>query len=342
MDRYNRAVAYHFYDEHPHDTMIGGGVSSTQIPAYRVQHNCRRPRISASRGDGMYGAMIQSACDLDSFVVATLTAARTHACASLEVNRKDATTPAMGMSTADTGRGTDEAGNVPIRMGHGNVIMTTGDDSVKIHSATQPGPNAEPFVKLLWMLQAMSCGLSYTSLTGDSKRASYSSIRADRLQDSAFAAPMQFAFGRACCLPVRQAHTEQAVALGRIRSVSLTEYRANPWRYGAFDLLPPGSEQLDGRIETDAAAGRMRICVSTLKKECGRLGLSWRKVILQRKREDAFAAKHGVTLDFSKGQGANVAADGNTDVGTTDADDDDEASESLPQDLEIALREREG
>jgi capsid protein len=65
---------------------------------------------------------------------------------------------------------------------------------------------------------------------------------------------------------------------------------------------------LDPLKETDAAMARLRGGLTTLKLECAKRGLHWIKVLMQQAVELRIAKMYGVPLDWSKGQGGNVAA----------------------------------
>jgi capsid protein len=69
-----------------------------------------------------------------------------------------------------------------------------------------------------------------------------------------------------------------------------------------MEVQPAGREQLDPEMETDAAAKRIRYGFSTHGRECGLRGRSFRRTVLEQKRERAFTIKHlGREFDLSSG-----------------------------------------
>jgi len=301
VDRLNRPVQYWFYDAHPFDS-FGTGTMSSPIPASRVIH-CFVPfRPSMTSGISWLSPLVQGAHDLDWYLGNELTAAAIGALLTLIHKKKFPGAGALGVEDG-TGDSQDEHGNSLVKMGRGVTAEIGPEDEISVAESKRPNKDAKPFIELLLRLQAMATGISYVRLTGDYKATSYTAGRAAHLDDEAFIAPLRKMFGRKVCKPVRRAHTAQIVGHGRLKAISAAQFNRQPFRWNALEIQPPGREQLNPEGETDAAAGRLRIGVSTLARECGLRGDNWRRTILQRKRENEFLKRHGVTLDFSKGGG---------------------------------------
>jgi capsid protein len=107
---------------------------------------------------------------------------------------------------------------------------------------------------------------------------------------------------------VRQDFARQAFAFDRIADVSAANFAANPRRWLAADLLPPGWEEVDAPKEVGAAIERVQAGLSTLREECANRGRNWRKILLQRAREKALTRELGLSLTVdAPAKGTNPA-----------------------------------
>lgn len=292
-DSMNRAVAYWFFNEHPFDSFSTTS-ASTRIPASRVIHSYLPTRPSDLSGVTWFAANMQSSKDLDWYLGNELTAAALGAALALVVKRKNGQGQGLGA------RGTDDDGNPTVRLGRPFIADIGPEDDVSIAESSRPNRDAEPFVKLLLMLQGMAAGVSKLRVTGDYSESSYTSARGAHLDDQAYFIVLQEFATCSFVRRVRKRHTSMSLAYGRIPGYSARDWNSNPWHYGKIVVQPPGREQLDPEMETAAAVARIGAGMSTLQDECGARGVNWRRNIIQREREMKFAAAHGVTLTFDQ------------------------------------------
>jgi capsid protein len=122
--------------------------------------------------------------------------------------------------------------------------------------------------------------------------------------------PLQNWFAAHVALPIRRDFQRQAIALGKLKSVTPRDYRDNPRRFSRFDAIGAGRELLDPEAETNAITGKMRACLTTLKEACARQQKHWIRVLRQIQLENRLLDILGIALDLSKGQGGQVT--GNT------------------------------
>jgi capsid protein len=172
---------------------------------------------------------------------------------------------------------------------------------------------------------AGAAGISYYTLTGRYDRTNYTSVRGALLAEDSHFRPLQNWFAGQVALPMRREFHRQAIGLDKLKSVSAEKYLANPRRYNRFDAIGAGRELLDPEAETNAATGKLRSCLTTLKLECARRGLHWIRVLRQIALENRLLDILGISLDLSKGQGGQVT--GNT-RSKRDQQDAQEASDS--------------
>lgn len=303
-DDRNNAVAYWIFDEHPHDYMSVSS-HSTRYPASRVIHSYLPNRPSELSGVTWFAANIQTAKDLDWYLGNELTAAALGAALALVVKRKN------GVGTGLGPRGTDDDGNPVVRLGRPFIADIGAEDEVTIAESKRPNRDADPFVKLMLMLHGMAIGVSKLRVSGDYSESSYTSARGAHLDDQAFFLVLQEFAECSFVRRVRKRHTEMTLAYGRIPGYSARDWLRDTWHYARVTVQPPGREQLDPEMETDAALTRIAGGLSTLQDECGARGLNWRRNIIQRAREIAFCKQKGVELTLSKASQPSPRGDRN-------------------------------
>ncbi|MFO8015252.1 MAG: phage portal protein, partial [Phycisphaerae bacterium] len=166
--------------------------------------------------------------------------------------------------------------------------------------AKRPNRDAGVFTNLILMLLAMGGGVSRYRLTRDYSGTTYVSARAAHMDDRAAFRPLQGYLGRRLVLPIRREWTRQMAAYGQFRSLSASQYARQKRRWERLTLQPPGWEATDPEKEADSDLALIAAGIETLESVCARRGRNWRQVILQRKREIAFARKHGVELNYDR------------------------------------------
>jgi len=128
----------------------------------------------------------------------------------------------------------------------------------------------------------------------------YISGRSAAMDDRAAFRPLQGYLGRQLVLPIRRAWTAQMAAYGNFASLSASQFASQRRRWERTTLQPPGWEATDPEKETDSDLAAIAGGFETLESVCARRGKNWRQVLLQRKREIAFAEKHGVELNYDR------------------------------------------
>jgi len=306
VDANSREVAFHIYDAHPYDTFasFAGTTKSTRVPANRVIHLFAFRRPSQTVGASWLDAIGQSSFDRDKFIGAELQSAAKAALLALIAKRLNPNTGTLGLET-DEDSETDAYGNEEVKMGSSPVAVEIGvDEEVEMVESTRPTNTANNFVDILDHDIAGGSGLSYYTLTGRFDKTNYTGFRGAMMVEDAHIRPLQNWFGVRYVLPIRREFNRQAAGSGLYRSLTARQFANELRRYQRFDAIGAGRQPLDPDQEADAATSRIRTGTSTLKIECARAGLHWIRVLRQRAIEDRIAKTLGVTLDFSKGEGA--------------------------------------
>lgn len=298
-DRRNRPVAYYIYDVHPYDAFQGGDTKSVRVPARRVIHTYFPDRPSENFGVTLFTANVQSARDLDWYLGNELTAAALGALLTMVVKREYGAGSGLGLMGADPNDATDANGNSQVRLGPGLVADIGPNDDVQIAESNRPNRDAAPFIDLIMRQAGQASGLSRGRVTGDYSQTSYSSARAEHLDDQAYFQVLQSWCARSFVVPVRRRHTEIAAAYDRFTSISARQFANRQYDMQRVRVKGIGREQLDPEKETQAAMERIRSGLSDWEHECALRGLDWRRVALNQKRQKAFFEKHDLEFDLS-------------------------------------------
>ena len=303
LDAFGREIAFYIYDAHPYEE--SGYSRSTRVPASRVVHLFSITRPSQNVGVTWLHAIGQNNFDRDRFISTELASAAKAALLCLIAKREHPYKSTLGLSDGETD--TDNLGNEEIKLGTDPLAIEVGmEEDVSIIESTRPNATAGPFIDILDHDTAGGVGLSYYTMTGRFDKTNYTGFRGALIIEDQHLRPIQNWLGRNLVLPIRREFNALAAARGDLRAIKPSEFVRNQRRYQRFDAIGPGRELLDPENETNAAVGKLRSGLTTLKIECARRGLHWIKVLRQIAMENAVANSLGIVLDFSKGQGGQV------------------------------------
>jgi lambda family phage portal protein len=305
-DNWGREVAFYIFDEHPYDDFSSGVAlgKSRRIEAERVNHLCLFQRPSQTIGASWLHAIGQNNFDRDAFIGSELQSARKAASLLLVAYLQNMK---ANLGLDDGLDSTDEYGNQQFKLGSSPIAIKLGkDDKLDMIESDRPTSSLDPFVTILDHDTAGGAGISYYSLTGRMDKSNYTAIRGALLAEDGHIRPLQNWFARRVALPMRREFQRQAISLGKLKSVSASQFLKNERKYSRFDAVGAGRDLLDPEAENNATLGKLRGCLATLKIECARRQLHWIKVLRQRALENRLSGRLGVVLDFSKGQGGQV------------------------------------
>lgn len=316
IDADGREVAFWILDAHPFDTYSTAGSRSTRIPASRISHLFLFNRPSQSVGVSWLHAIGQNNFDRDKFIGAEIQSAAKAALLTAYIKRKRPGSGSLGLD--DGYDATDDYGNEKVKLGGSPIFAEIGiDEEVGMIESTKPNPDADPFIKILDHDTAAGAGINYYTLTGRYENTSFSSARAAKLDEDGHIRPLQGWFGRNFVMPTRLEWTRQAFASGLITSVGLSEFERNRRKFEQFECIGAGREFISPEEESNAVIAKLRSGQTTLRAELAARGRHWLKTLLQIAMENRVIDKLGITLDFSKGQGGQVASNTRSTTGVT-------------------------
>lgn len=201
---------------------------------------------------------------------------------------------------------------------------------LNIQSLSQPGGVGDGFEQSLLRHIASALGLSYEQFSRDYTKTNYSSARASMAETWKFMQSRKKIVADRFATFVYHLWLEEEIQAG---SIPLPPGRDASWFYdplvkdaiGTCSWIGASRGQIDELKETQAALLRIRSGLSTYELEAGRLGLDWRELFRQRKREDMLIQKYGLqfSMDATKNNGGDTLSD-NTPTGTNSNDVQDE------------------
>ncbi len=171
-------VAYWFWKTHPGDsTIFAGHGERVRVPAEQVLHLYKPLRPGQIRGRPWLTAGMVKLHDLDQYDDAELVRKKGSAMFMAFI------TQSLGEDLSTTGLVPDGAqvdsyGNVEVTMEPGATPVLPAGQDVKFSKPEDVGPNYEMYQYRNLLSLCASMGLPYFSVTGDTAKANYSSLRA--------------------------------------------------------------------------------------------------------------------------------------------------------------------
>jgi len=176
---------------------------------------------------------------------------------------------------------------------------------LQLRPAGTPGGVGTEFETSLLRYIAASLGVSYEELSRDFSKTNYSSARAAMNNTwKHLSAKKKVVADKMASLAYRL-WLEEALNKGTIKSApknAVDLWYASPENADALarcEWLGANRGQIDELKETQAAVLRLKYNLSTKEDELGRLGKDWRKVALQRQRENRLDAEYGLVNEES-------------------------------------------
>lgn len=302
LDTRGRAVAYHLYGIHPQDPFGNFDGTSVRVPADRVIHYFEPARPSQTRGVTWWAPMMLPAKDRDWLIGNVLTAAAVQAIFTAVIKTKTPGAGGLGFGELGETSSTDAGGNSIFKLGKGTVAEILPDEEIESVQSSQPAQQLPQFYKdVLLNEHSMASGISSLRLNRDYSRTNFSSARAAHNDDHRTFAPLSNSFGCRVVKRIRRRWTEMAAAMGLFEELLRPrEFRANPRRWLAAELILPGRLLTDPVKEWVGAVMAVAAGMSTLKDEIASTsGRDWRAVLRQRAREIQLAERLGVPIDLS-------------------------------------------
>lgn len=319
-DRYGAPQAYFFRMAHPSDYNDPDILKFREVPARKpwgrpqVLHAFEQTRIDQSRGVSDLVAALKEMRTTKKFREVTLQNAVVNAiyAASVESELPTDVVAAQlggrGVGDGITNYATQFLGAVSKYLGKSKGIRLDGvkiphlfpGTKLQLRPAGQPGGVGQEFEASLIRYIAACLGVSYEELSRDFTNANYSTVKAAMVQTWRFMQGRKRAVADCVANFIYRLWLEEAMNKGEISTISAKQpnwYDAmNADAYCACDWIGASRGQIDELKETQAAVLRIANNLSTYQDELARLGKDWRKVVVQREREEKELKKRGLQV----------------------------------------------
>ncbi|KJS40364.1 MAG: hypothetical protein VR70_05850 [Rhodospirillaceae bacterium BRH_c57] len=213
FDAIENRSAYWLYRQHPGDATLTSraGMESVRVPAENIAHIYSKDRQGLPRGVTWFAPVMMRVRDLDEFHEAALVKAKVEACLGVVVTRPDnEDADPIGVER------TDENGQPIEGMEPGMVVYTKPGESIEVINP-QGHTAYDPYTLQTLMAVASGMGITYDQLTGDLRQASYSSLRAGKIEFRRNMERFQWqTLIKMLCKPTRKRWIAQAIAAGKL------------------------------------------------------------------------------------------------------------------------------
>ena len=287
-------IAYHVADAHP-DSIRDYATTWQRLDAFnaatghrQVLHLYRALDDDQLRGVPDLAAVIEPLKQLDRYTDAELDAAVKNSLFAMLVKSP------TGNGLAGFGAVDDWAENragyyrqrpLALKEGAANILSLFPDDEVQSFDPSRPNAGYDPFVSSIFKQIGVALELPYEVLT-KAFQSSYSAARAALLQAHAFFAGRRVWLAAGFCQPVLAAFIDEQVAAGRLAAPG---YFADPLIRAAYlgsEWVGDAAGQIDETKAVGAAAARVELGISTLKRETAALtGEDYDAIRRQREKE---------------------------------------------------------
>ena len=289
LDPLGKPIAYHVYPNHPTDVGVTRQLP-VRLPAANVLHLFRRERVGQSRGVSWFAPVVSWLRDLGTYLENEMVASAISSCFTAAIKTK---TP-VSMLGADGGDTQDDAGNTYDYIQPGQIMHLQPDEDISFGAPGRPNSGAEPWISLMLRGIAVGTGLSYETVARDYSKTNYSSNRASQLEDRRRFRAWQLYLKHQLCEPVWHRFCEAAAMSGNPDFPTTTELLNNSYKAVPVQFQSTGWEWVDPTKEQAASEAAINANQSTLADELGAKGKNWRKVLMQRAKEQEFIDELGL------------------------------------------------
>lgn len=316
MDQRGKPLAYWIYPEHPNSPYINLNRTPDRIPASEILHLYMKDRIGQSRGVTKFAPVLNSIRDLGVYIDNELQASAVASCFTAVIKTD---TPAGSIAPGLNDETTDEAGNALEYLEPGLVARLRPGESIEGVNPGRPNSGAEPWINLMVRNIGVGVGLGYEKVSRDYSRTTYSSARTAELEDRRRFKRYQKYLIAHLCQPVWDRFCEAAASVNKLTNDGtfplLSELLDDRRSLAPVSWQVPEWEWVDPQNEQAASVSAIENNMSTLQRECAKLGINWRDVLRQRSKEKQAELEYGVRPLDAQEVEAEIAA-ANSESGT--------------------------
>jgi len=292
FDAIGKRVAYWLFQDHPGEVApVSGSLESRRVPADQVIHLYEKTRPGQIRGVPRLAAAMMRMRDLDDYEEAELVRKGIEACFAAFVTSPEAD---PGLTSAST----DDAGRRIETLGAGMIQYLRPGETVSF-GAPQTAEGYAEYTRTQLHAIAAGSGVTYEQLTGDLSQVNYSSIRAGLLEFRRMADTLRWQV----LMPMLLSRVQAEFAL-LSRLAGAVRKDVAPWEWTA-----PRWEWVDPLKEVEAAAGEIRLGLSSLSEKLRERGMDPDRVFAEIADERKKLAALGITLESTQSPVARALID---------------------------------
>ena len=293
INKWERPVAYHFWDYHPGDYQFSATPKETKkrvrIAADDIIHLYSIDRPGQTRGVSAFASAIMRLRNLSGYEESEIVAARATASMMGFVKTPDQDLFEDGTYSQDS----------VLDFSPGSIRRLAPGEELQFFSPNRPDDSFTPFVQQMLRAVAAGVGCSYTQVSSDFSQSNYSSSRLELLETRAHYRTLQQYLIETLCQEVYKKWIEMAVMSGNL---DLPGYDSEPERYEECKWIPPAAQFVDPQKEAAAYKSLIRSGVMTLSQVIALHGGDFDEQMRQRQREIEMAKELGIVLDTDPSQ----------------------------------------
>jgi len=286
VDRYGAPIEYHVLKLHP------GGYDMNRewvvIPAYgksgrrNVIHLYRQTRPGQRRGVPYLAPVINHLKILSEYTEAELTAALISGLFTVFLKNES--------DEGDMAESFDEN----IELGPGAIVSLTKDESIETADPKRPNTAYDPFVTTIFRQIGAGLGIPYEILLKHFT-SSYTASRAAFLEAWRIFKTRRRWIGDGFCQPFYEAVITEAVLSGRLQAPGFLDDPFVRKAYLGSVWTGPAAGQINEKVETSAAAARVKEGFSTRAREAAEInGSDYEQNVRKAKRETILLKESGL------------------------------------------------
>lgn len=320
MDETGKPLAYYIYPEHPNSPYVARVTEPVRVDAKEIIHLFRKDRVGQSRGVTWFAPVLSAIRDLGVYIDNELQASAIASCLTAVIKTNS---PAGGLRPTSGDETTDDQGNYFEYFEPGLVARLRTDESIEVVNPARPAAQAEPWINLMVRNIGVGVGLGYEKVSRDYSRTSYSSARTAELEDRRRFKRFQQYLIAHLCQRVWDRFCEAAASVDQLvdgpgKFPLLSDILDNRRALTPVTWQVPEWEWVDPQNEQAASVMAIQNNMSTLQRECAKIGINWREVLRQRAKEKQAEQAYGVqpleeqqvAVDAAAAQGGDGAVGG--------------------------------
>lgn len=317
MDERGKPLAYWIYPEHPNSPYIAKNRVPDRIDASEILHLYRKDRVGQTRGVTWFAPVLNSIRDLGVYIDNELQASAVASCFTAVIKTEGS---AGSLNPSGGEDSTDSYGNLLEYLEPGLVARLRPGESIEGVNPGRPNSAAEPWINLMVRNIGVGVGLGYEKVSRDYSRTSYSSARTAELEDRRRFKRFQKFMIAHLCQKIWDRFCEAAASVNKLTNEGtfplLSDLLDDRRELAPVSWQVPEWEWVDPQNEQAASVSAIQNNMSTLQRECAKLGINWRDVLRQRSKEKQAEKEYSVQpLDAAQTE-AEIAAVNGESLGT--------------------------